>query len=68
MNSMIHIQKKPQSSFRNNDIVCFCFGYSKKDIIEDFINNNNLSTILEKIKTEKQSDGCECKTKNPKGV
>ena len=48
------------------DLVCYCFGYTADDIRQDF-ETHGRSTILEKIKTEKQLDRCQCATKSPKG-
>ena len=48
------------------DLVCYCFEYTAEDIRQDY-ETNGYSTILEKIKTEKQFDKCQCATKNPKG-
>ncbi len=54
------------NSFDNDDLVCYCFVYTKKNILRDF-KDHGYSTILEKIKTEKKNNGCNCETKNPKG-
>lgn len=54
--------------FKDEDIVCYCFGYTKKDIKEDYLNNKNRSTILEKIASEKKAGRCDCFHKNPKGM
>ncbi len=62
------LQSLNQKIFANNELVCFCFNYTKKDIIDDYFANNNYSKILEKIKTEKKNKGCDCVTKNPKGI
>ena len=48
------------------DIVCYCFGYSVQDIESD-ISQHGKSTIFERIVAEKQSGGCHCAEKNPKG-
>jgi hypothetical protein len=53
-------------TFKDDDWVCHCFKYKKKDIELDF-KNNGYSKILEKIIAEKKSDRCKCKEKNPKG-
>jgi len=53
--------------FGDNDIVCYCFGYTRKDIENDFVVNDNRSTILERIILEKKAGGCDCAQKNPKG-
>ena len=48
------------------DLVCYCFEYTADDIRRDYETNGH-STILEKIKKEKQFGNCKCATKNPKG-
>ena len=48
------------------DLVCYCYEYTAEDIRQDY-QTNVYSTILEKIKTEKQFGNCQCATKNPKG-
>ena len=55
-----------QNHFKDDDTVCYCFHYTKKQIEDDY-RNNGRSTILEKIRREKQSGGCDCASKNPKG-
>jgi len=50
----------------NDDLVCYCFEYTKKDIENDF-NKNGKSLIHEKIVSEKKAGGCNCALKNPKG-
>lgn len=54
------------SEFQDDDLVCYCFEYTKKNIAEDFI-NHGYSMILERIKSEKKNKGCNCEEKNPKG-
>lgn len=53
-------------AFRPDELVCYCFGYSRKDIKEDFLQNHR-SLILEKITAEKKTGGCDCANRNPKG-
>ncbi|BDD86535.1 hypothetical protein DPPLL_09000 [Desulfofustis limnaeus] len=64
-------QIKPIASerqqFQDNDLVCYCFSYTKKAIEEDF-SAHGYSTILEKIKTEKKNNGCHCETRNPRAT
>ena len=48
-------------------LICYCFNYTKGDILDD-LHKNGMSTIMERIKTEKKKGACQCKTKNPKGV
>jgi hypothetical protein len=49
-----------------NDQVCYCFGYSARDIRRDR-HENGRSMILAKIETEKQFGRCRCAEKNPEG-
>ena len=55
-----------ENEFRNDDLVCFCFEYTRKDIERDYIENKS-STIFARIAAEKKAGGCNCATKNPKG-
>jgi len=48
------------------DLICYCFNYYASDIERDVVENQR-STIMEKILSEKRSGGCQCATKNPKG-
>jgi hypothetical protein len=54
------------NEFKDDDLVCYCFGYTKKDIEKDYLDNGR-SVIFEKIAFEKKSGGCNCAVKNPKG-
>ena len=49
------------------EIICYCFGYTRDDIIEDVLRNHGRSTIIERITGEKKAGNCRCKDKNPKG-
>jgi len=49
-----------------NDYICYCFEYTRQDIEED-LNKNGRSLIMEKIKAEKKFGNCQCATQNPKG-
>jgi len=55
-----------KTEFKDNDLVCYCFQYTKKQIENDFIDKGE-STILKKIALEKKNGRCDCATKNPKG-
>ncbi len=57
-------QERP--AFRPDELVCYCFGYSRKDIETDFLQHHR-SLILEKIAAEKKAGGCDCANRNPKG-
>ena len=63
-----HVGAKPtgKTEFQANDLVCYCFKYTKKDIERDYLKNNH-STIAAKIAAEKKAGGCDCAIKNPKG-
>ncbi|MCU0573532.1 MAG: hypothetical protein MUC41_11110 [Syntrophobacteraceae bacterium] len=53
-------------AFVDADLVCFCFGYTKKRIEVD-CRQNGFSTLLDKIVREKRTGGCDCARKNPSG-
>ena len=55
-----------KTEFKDNDLVCYCFQYTKKHIENDYIDNGK-SLILKKIALEKKNGGCDCAIKNPKG-
>jgi len=57
---------KKKNEFKDNDLVCYCFEYTKKDIENDF-NKNGRSIIYENIASEKKGGGCNCTSRNPKG-
>jgi len=63
---MIDYFEQEKSLFKENDLVCYCFHYSRTDIEKDYMENSR-STIFEKITREKKTGGCECAQKNPKG-
>ena len=52
--------------FEPNELVCYCFGYSRAAIEQDYLQNGR-SLILEEIATAKKAGGCDCAHKNPKG-
>ena len=52
--------------FNDDDLICYCYNYSKKQIEKDYLENNT-STILNRIKSEKKNGRCDCAAKNPKG-
>jgi hypothetical protein len=49
-----------------SDLICYCFGHTAQDILKNF-EQNGRSLIMEKIMEEKNSGGCDCVNKNPKG-
>ncbi|MBW1954532.1 MAG: hypothetical protein JRI76_11355 [Deltaproteobacteria bacterium] len=55
-----------KAEFRPDELVCYCFGHTRKDIEQDYLENGT-STIMAKIAAEKKRKGCDCANKNPKG-
>jgi hypothetical protein len=55
-----------ESVLKENDVVCHCFHYTRKQIETDYLGSGR-SKILEKITNEKKTGGCDCARKNPKG-
>ena len=55
-----------ESAFKENDVVCHCFQYTRKQIEKEYFESGR-SKILEKITNEKKTGGCDCARKNPKG-
>ncbi|MEN8134523.1 MAG: hypothetical protein ABFS18_03170 [Thermodesulfobacteriota bacterium] len=49
-----------------DDLICYCFRYSKEDIRNDY-QKNGQSLIRERIVTEKKQGNCKCAETNPKG-
>ncbi len=47
--------------------VCYCFGYTKKMIVEDFFKNGR-STIQEEITKKVKQGICRCEVTNPQGT
>ncbi len=49
-----------------DEIICYCFGYTRHDILNDLANHGR-STIMERIMAEKKAGKCRCKETNPQG-
>jgi len=66
--SMINLSSfgPKKNDFKDNDLVCYCFQYTTKQIEQDYMQHGR-STILERITLEKKTGGCDCAQKNPKG-
>jgi len=62
----IELKQNKRNEFHDDDLVCFCFKYMKRDIENDF-RENGRSLIYERIAAEKKSGGCNCASLNPKG-
>ena len=58
---------RERDEFKDDDLVCYCFGYTAKDIEKDYLDNGR-SLIFDKITSEKKTGGCDCAQKNPKGL
>ncbi|HAR96824.1 MAG TPA: BFD-like (2Fe-2S) protein [Deltaproteobacteria bacterium] len=65
---MIRIPSYSQENkpWKDEDLVCYCFGYTRKDIEKDYVNNGGGSKILERIVSETKDGKCDCAQKNPK--
>ena len=48
-------------------VICYCFSYTKQDIVDDVKSNGGHSTIMSRIAAEKKAGQCRCKEKNPSG-
>lgn len=58
--------KRPLMGSYMNEYICYCFEYTRQDIEED-VEKNGRSLIMDKIKAEKKFGNCHCTAKNPKG-
>ena len=59
-------EEKADTDHDIEDLICYCFKYTKGDIEQDYIKNGR-SLIMEKIALEKKTGRCDCSIKNPKG-
>jgi len=50
----------------HNDLVCYCFLYSRKDI-EVELKASGDTTIFERISAEVKAGNCACEVRNPSG-
>jgi len=50
----------------NQDLVCYCLGYTAEDIKKDYM-ENGYSSITARIADEKKNGKCNCASTNPKG-
>jgi hypothetical protein len=48
------------------EYLCYCFKYSKKDLLEA-INNGTEENVIADIKDKMKNPGCFCETANPSG-
>lgn len=61
-----NVEPGAYGDFPSDDLVCYCFGYTRHDIEQDYIENGQ-SNIMARIATEKKAGGCDCAVKNPRG-
>lgn len=62
----IGLPAQERNEFKDDDLVCYCFRHTKRDIEND-LRENGRSMIYERIVAEKKSGGCNCAEENPKG-
>ena len=55
------------NAFKDEDLVCYCFGYTKRDIENDW-KHYGRSMIYRRIASKKKSGECHCAALNPKGL
>lgn len=65
---MIDIESnfQEENELKDDELVCYCFEYTKRDIESDYLDNGR-SSIYDRITAEKKAGGCNCSKKNPKG-
>ena len=61
----MHVTRFNDHEFQDDELVCYCFNYTKSRIVNDYVENGR-SIILEKIASANKSGGCDCTIKNPK--
>lgn len=61
-----HDESRNMSDHQTDNLICYCFEYTRDDIEQDFIRSGR-SLIIERIAAEKKSGSCDCAKKNPKG-
>lgn len=49
-----------------SDFICYCFRYSRADLVEDAIKHGR-STIMEQIIADSKAGNCNCAKNNPTG-
>lgn len=55
-----------KSKSDSNQLLCFCFHYTKKDF-QDAISENKEQEMINDIKKKMKDPGCYCETSNPSG-
>ena len=62
----LHVIPSFKGSPSQNDLVCYCFLYSRQDI-EDELKASGDTTIFERISAEIKAGNCACEVRNPTG-
>jgi hypothetical protein len=57
---------KQDDAAPGEDVLCHCFGYTRRDIEADCAAHHGHSTILDRITAEIRAGTCDCLHKNPK--
>ncbi len=47
-------------------MICYCYGYTDADIMDDVIKQGGQSPIMDKITQARNNLTCQCDIKNPK--
>jgi hypothetical protein len=61
------LKETKDSSPKDDDLVCYCFKYTRADIENDW-RENGRSLIYRRISAARKSGGCNCAAVNPKGI
>ena len=46
-------------------LICYCYGYTETDIIDDFYKNKGKSSIVAQIIKARKNKTCQCDDKHP---
>lgn len=49
----------------DNDLICYCFGYTEADIARDCSANDGTSAILARVTEAKKNGNCRCEDLHP---
>ena len=59
------IKTRKKYSARVTDLICYCFGFTARDITEDVIANEGRPLVLEEIASGKRQGVCRCEMLHP---
>jgi hypothetical protein len=64
----VDLKEKATLKDRGMDVkVCYCFGYTRQDVLSE-LQNTGKSSVLEDIKFKMKDPGCFCEKSNPQGA